>query len=160
MKHIITLKKFLLGSVIGALVILCGGCASNQMEQNFFDKEYDQAGTRFGSYPISDQIKIYLYGVQAVTPPVSVLSRPIAEHGQAAIPYIMGTLNASPTDQNIRDLMVIFETMQRLATYDVSNDKVLLRRLDGYVNGMTNKIWQGYTISKLIQIKQSNRDVD
>ena len=142
------------------LVVLCNGCASNQMEQNFFDKEYDQTGTRFTEYSIPDQIRIYLYGVQSISPPTPVLSRPIAEHGQAAIPYIMGALTANPTDQNIRDLMVIFETMQRLATYDVSHDKMLLRSLDAYTNGMTNKIWRGYTKAKLDQIKKSNREED
>jgi hypothetical protein len=130
------------------------------MEQNFFDKEYDQAGARFAEYSIPDQIKIYLYGVQVTQPPVTVLSRPIAESGKAAIPFILGELQTHPTDQNIRDLMVIFETMQRLATYDVSNDKVLLRKLDTYVNGMSNKIWRGYTKAKLDQIKKSNRDED
>jgi hypothetical protein len=156
----LTKPSFFFKYVAVLLILLCSGCASSQMEQTFFDKEYDQDGSRFATYSIPDQIKIYLYGVQIVRPPIPVLSRPIAERGQAAVPFILGELQANPTEQNIKDLMVIFETMQRLGTYDVQHDKALLRRLDAYVNGMTNKIWQGYTKEKLTQIKKSLRDED
>jgi hypothetical protein len=160
MNRTFTRHSFLLKYLAALLILLCSGCASNSIERNFFDTEYDQAGTRFNNYSIPDQIKIYLYGVQFITPPVPVLSRPIAEHGQAAIPYIMGTLSANPSDQNIKDLMVVFETMQRMATYDVAHDAVLLGKLDAYVNGMTNKIWRGYTKEELTQIKKSNHGED
>lgn len=160
MNHTFSNHSLLLKYVAVLLIILCGGCASNQMERNFFDSEYDQAGTRFNDYTIPDQIKIYLYGVQAVNPPVTVLSRPVAEHGQAAIPYIMNTLSTNPSDQNVRDFIVVFEAMQRLGTYDVANDKQLLQTLDTYVAGMKNNIWRGYTKATLAQIKKANRDED
>jgi hypothetical protein len=160
MKHLVTLQKMLLGGLAAMLIALCGGCADTQLEQNFFDKEYDQAGSRFQHYSIPDQIRIYLYGMQSVTPPTPVLSRVIAGHGQAAIPHILSRLSRSPTDQNVRDLVVVFEAMQRQATYNVAQDAPLLKRLYRYANGMTNKIWRGHTISKLDQIKQSNRDVE
>ncbi|NOU00240.1 MAG: hypothetical protein HOO95_01500 [Gallionella sp.] len=147
-------------ATICCLLLVMSGCASNQMESNFFDKEYDQAGTRFAEYAIPDQIKIYLYGMQAITPPAPVLSRPIAELGQAAILPILGELSRNPTEANIRDLMVVFETMQRLGTYDVANDKMLMKTLDNYVNGMKNNIWRGYTKEKLTQLKKSRSDME
>ncbi len=142
------------------MIVLSSGCANNSMERNFFDAEYDQAGSRFDKYTIPEQIKIYLYGMQEVSPPITVLSRPIAEQGSAAIPYLLNTLNESPTDANIKDLMVVFETMQRLGIYDVSNDKQLLSTLSAFVTGMKNNIWRGYTQSTLTQIKKANREDD
>ncbi len=160
MIRIFTNPSLLIKYLAALLIVLCSACASNQLERNFFETEYDQAGSRFESYSIPDQIKIYLYGVQSVTPPATVLSRPIAEHGKEAIPIIMNELNANPTDENVRDLLVVFETMQRIGTYDVSNDKRLLRTLDTYVDGMKNKIWQGYTKTNLYKIKTSNQETD
>lgn len=160
MIRILTNPSLFVKYLTALLIVLCSGCASNQMERNFFEIEYDQAGSRFESYSIPDQIKIYLYGVQSVTPPATVLSRQIAEHGKEAIPAIMNELNTNPTEENIKDLMVVFETMQRIGTYDVSNDKRLLRTLDNYVDNMKNKIWQGYTKINLYKIKTSNQEAD
>ncbi len=152
--------RTLLNFAIGMLIILCSGCASNQMERDFFDKEYDQSGVRFDTYSITDQIKIYLYGMQFITPPMPVLSRQIAEHGQAAIGPMISELSGNPSEQNINDLMVVFEAMQSMSTYNVQGDKVLIRKLDGYVDGMKNKIVRGYTQARLARIKQSIRDAD
>ena len=146
--------------VAALLVILCSGCATGDMERDYFDKEYDQLGARREGYSIPDKIKIYLYGMQSVTPPATGLSRQIAKHGEAAIPHLLGTLGSNPSDQNIKDLMVVFEAMQSMATYNVQGDRALIRRLDGYVNGMKSKILSGYTQGMLIRIKQSNRDSD
>jgi hypothetical protein len=128
------------------------------MERNFYDKAYDQAGSRFEEYSLRDQIKIYLYGMQVITPSTPVLSRPIAERGQAAIPAILNELSTNPSEQNIKDLMVIFETMERLGSYDVRHDKALIQKLDDYVASMKNGIWRGYTKEKLNQIKKSHSE--
>ena len=89
-----------------------------------------------------------------------MLSRQIAEHGKAAIPYLLGVLDGGSTDRNIRDLMVVFEAMQGMATYNVGSDAALMRKLDGYVNRMTDRIIRGYTQATLYRIKQSARDAD
>lgn len=128
------------------------------MEQDFFNKEYDQTGTRFGEYSIPDQIKIYFYGMQSIRPQVTVLSRPIAEHGAGAVSYLLSALNANPTDANIQDTLVIFETMQRLATYNVQQDKFLIRKLDVYVSRMTDSVKRGQSKSLLAQIKNFSID--
>lgn len=139
-------------------MVLCGGCASNQMEQNFFDKEYDQAGTRFEEYSIPNQIKIYFYGMQSIRPQVTVLSRPIAEHGAKAVPYLLSALSANPTDENIQDALVIFETMQRLATYSVQHDKSLMQKLDAYVSKINGSVKRGQSKSQLAQIRNFSID--
>lgn len=145
---------------IALLIILCSGCASSISPRDFFDKEYDQAGSRFKGYSIPDQINIYLYGMQSVTPPATVLSRQIAEHGQAAIPHLLGALGRNPADQNVKDLMVVFEAMQNIGIYNVQNDPILMRKLEGYVNGMAKGIGYGYTRGTLDRIKHFKYDIN
>jgi hypothetical protein len=153
-------RHFFLKCIIAIVVILFSGCATNQLEHDFFGKEYDQAGTRIKSYPIADQIKIYLYGMQEISPPKTALSIPIAERGGDAIPDILNQLNTYPTEQNIRDLMVIFEMMQRVGSYDVRHDKLLMKKLDGYINGMKNEILRGTSKNQLYRIRAYENDSD
>lgn len=145
--------RFLLKCAIGLLFVLCSGCATNQMERNFFEQGYDSFGTRFESYLLENQIKIYLYGMQSRQPPITVLSRPIAERGLLAKRPLLAELKQHPTDQNIKDLMIIFETMQRIGSYDVQRDKSLMKLLDEYVDGMKNAIWKKQTKNQLAIIK-------
>ena len=154
--NLIAPRKF----VTTLLIFLCCGCASTPSPNEFFDKGYDQAGSRFKEYSIPDQINIYLYGVQFVTPPVTVLSRSIAEHGQAAIPHLLGALGRNPADQNVKDLMVVFEAMQNMATYNVQHDQVLMHKLESYVNSMSKGIVYGYTRGTLDRLERFKYDAD
>jgi hypothetical protein len=129
------------------------------MEHDFFEQGYDGAGTRFESYSLDDQIKIYLYGMQQIQPPMSVLSRPIAERGLVAIPLLLDELKQHPTDQNIRDTMVIFETMQSLGSYDVRHNKSLMKKLDAYISGMKNRMLKVQSNEQLARIK-ANKDYE
>lgn len=142
--------------LLAALLTLCSGCASEQpVGQAFFNQGYDQMGSRFETYSLPDQIKIYLYGVQEIQPPVTVLSRQIASRGATAIPYITDLLAHQPTDQNVRDLIVVFETMQRIGAYNVKRDKALLKLLDHYVSNMTNTVLKGNAKDNMARIKNS-----
>lgn len=146
-------SRILLKCAIGILIIVCAGCATNHVERDFFELGYDGAGSRFESYSLEDQIKIYFYGMQTISPPMTVLSRPIAERGSVAITPLMAELKLHPTDQNIRDAMMIFETMQRIGSYNVQLDKALMKKLNEYVSGMANGIWKAYSKNQMAKIK-------
>ena len=125
------------------------------MERNFFDSEYDQSGTRFETYSLRDQIKIYLYGMQFVSPTVPVLARPIAQRGTEAIPILLTTVEENTNDQTIKDVLVVFSTMQEVGSYNVQRNAPLMKRLGNYVKNMQNIIFKGYAQASLDRIKFS-----
>jgi hypothetical protein len=83
------------------------------------------------------------------------LAGPIAERGAAAVPFLTDRLNASDGDITVRDISLIFETMEASGSYKVSADTRLMGVLASKVSGMKDRDWQATCLKMLQRIKGS-----
>ncbi len=83
------------------------------------------------------------------------LANPIAERGASAVPFLMEQLNASAEDIAVRDILLIFETMEASGSYNVKADAPLMGVLASKVSGMKDKDWQAICLKMLQGIKES-----
>jgi hypothetical protein len=88
-----------------------------------------------------------------VEPPLLGLAKPIAERGAAAIPFLLKQLNAKSDDTTVRDLLLIFQEMMSLKSYDVKGDTVLMSTWDTRVAAMKDKEWRSVCSKLLRSIK-------
>lgn len=143
---------------LGALAIACGlllGCDSHQMERDFFKKPLGTRIERLRQYPLADQYKVFRYGNDVIEPPLIDLAGPIADKGGEAIPFLMEQLKTTKEDLAVRDLVLIFETMSKSKTYDVRDDKTLMRNLASKISEMKDKGWQDSALRMLRRIQNS-----
>jgi RHS repeat-associated protein len=131
------------------------GCRDHQLERSFFDKPAGSRVERLRQYSLADQYKIFRYGNDFKEPPVMELADPIAERGAAAVPFLVDQLRASADDIAIRDILLIFETMEASRSYNVKADTSLMGVLASKVSGMKDKDWQAICLKKLQRIKDS-----
>jgi hypothetical protein len=75
-------------------------------------------------------------------PPVFELADPIAEKGEMVMPFLLEQLSGTPEDKTVDDIIVIFEAMARLKTYNVSRDVALMTKLTSKVSEMKDEHWK------------------
>jgi hypothetical protein len=131
------------------------GCRNHHLEKRFFDKPAGDRVERLRQYSLADQYKIFRYGNDAKEPPAMELAGPIAERGAAAVPFLTDRLNASDGDITVRDISLIFETMEASGSYKVSADTRLMGVLASKVSGMKDRDWQATCLKMLQRIKGS-----
>jgi hypothetical protein len=56
--------------------------------------------------------EIFRYGNDQKEPPAMELAGPIAERGGEAVPFLLNKLNVDKGDIAVRDILLIFETME------------------------------------------------
>ena len=84
------------------------------------------------------------------------LADPIAERGAAAVPFLVEQLKSRTDDLTVRDILLIFETMARLKSYDVKGDAALMNLLASKVAGVKHKEWRSVCFEMLQRIKHPN----
>ena len=124
--------------------------------KNFFRQSPGDRIARFRQYSLGDQYKIFRYGMDKKEPPFMDLANPIAERGEEAVPFLLGQLNTHPDDLTTRDILLIFESMAQLKTYEVKSDALLMKTVTSRVSEMKDKEWRT-TCSKSIQRILENR---
>ncbi|WP_035349500.1 hypothetical protein [Edaphobacter aggregans] len=129
------------------------GCWDHRLEKSFFDKPACDRVSRLRQYPLADQYKIFRYGNDVKELPATELARPIAERGASAVPFLTDQLNASADDIAIRDILLIFESMEASGSYDVRANAALMGVLTSKVSGMKDKDWQAICRKMLQRIK-------
>jgi len=139
--------------VLGCFIAL--GCRDHHLEKSFFDKPAADRVERLRQYSLADQYKIFRYGNDRKEPPPMELANPIAERGASAVPFLMEQLNASAEDIAVRDILLIFETMEASGSYNVKADAPLMGVLASKVSGMKDKDWQAICLKMLQGIKES-----
>jgi len=139
--------------VLGCFMAL--GCRDHHLEKSFFDKPAADRVERLRQYSLADQYKIFRYGNDRKEPPAMELANPIAERGASAVPFLMEQLNASAEDIAVRDILLIFETMEASGSYNVKADAPLMGVLASKVSGMKDKDWQAICLKMLQGIKES-----
>jgi hypothetical protein len=88
-------------------------------------------------------------------PPDMGLSDPIAERGADAVPFLVNKLNVEEGDIAVRDILLIFETMEVTGSYDVKADVSLMNTLTSKVAGMKSQRWQDTCLKQLKEIRES-----
>lgn len=139
--------------LLGCFIAL--GCRDHHLEKSFFDKPAADRVERMRQYSLADQYKIFRYGSDRKEPPAMELANPIAERGASAVPFLMEQLNASAEDIAVRDILLIFETMEASGSYNVKADAPLMGVLASKVSGMKDKDWQAIRLKMLQGIKES-----
>jgi hypothetical protein len=133
-----------------AAVTIANGCSAESIEQSFFDKPPQSRVERLRNYSLEDQYRIFRYGNDRIEPPVMELAKPIAERGKTAIPFLHAQLRGATDDQTIRDILLIFETMTRLRTYDLQSNRPLMNDVRSKVSYLKDRPW-GETCRKMLR---------
>jgi hypothetical protein len=145
-------------AIIGALWFICGtavcGCGNYRFERHVvFGGPSATRIDRVRQYSLEDQYRIFRYGNDVVEPPLFGLAQPIAERGATAIPFLEKQLKTEPDDTTVRDLLLIFQEMTSLKSYDVKGDSILMSTLDIKVSAIKDKEWRSVCSRMLRNIK-------
>ena len=97
---------------------------------------------KFGSYDIETQYEIFICGNQTIHPPAIYLARPFALQGEKAADFLKVKLYETKNDHTIRDVILVFETMCVLNTYDVASDSELIRLFKNKTEIIKNDDWR------------------
>lgn len=135
--------------------LIAFGCRDHHLERSFFDKPIRDRVECLRQYPLADQYRIFRYGNDFKEPPVMELADPIAERGAAAVPFLIDQLRASADDIAIRDILLIFETMETSGSYNVKADTALMGILVSKVSGMRDMDWQATCLKRLQRVNDS-----
>jgi hypothetical protein len=136
--------------------IIFTGCASHRLEREFFSK--NPAATRVDrlrQYSLEDQYRLFRYGNDRFEPPLTGLARPIAERGSSAIPFLLEKLKQQADDITVRDVLLVFETMGSIKSYDVKSDAVVMGALRSRVSTMNDAGWQTVCLNMLGRIESN-----
>jgi hypothetical protein len=123
------------------------------MEKDFFRQPLGTRIERLRQYPLEDQYKIYRYGNDVVHPPLTDLAIPIAERGEAVVPFLVTRLNAERDDFSVRDILLVLERMKSLKTFDARSDSAVMAALDLHVSQVKDKDWKAICLRMLQEIK-------
>jgi hypothetical protein len=124
-----------------AAVAVASGCSGKSLEQSFFDKSPHDRVERLRRYSLEEQYRIFRYGNDRIEPPIMELAKPLAERGETAIPFLHAQLRRAADDQTLRDILLVFETMIRLRTYDLKSNGPLMADLRSKVSDLKNRPW-------------------
>ncbi|WP_035353593.1 hypothetical protein [Edaphobacter aggregans] len=142
-------------SILPMLLLACFvglGCRDHHIEKDFFGKPPADRVERLRQYSLDDQYKIFRYGNDVKEPPTMELAVPIAERGASAVPFLVGHLRAATDDIAVRDILLIFERMDAIGSYNVKADTALMGLLGSKISGMKDKDWQASCLKRLQRI--------
>ena len=86
-------------------------------------------------------------------PPNVELADPIAERGKMAVPFLMEQLIGKPDNGMVNDVLLIFEAMARLHTYNVRADQSVTTTLTARVAEMKEGLLKTRAMKTLEYIK-------
>jgi len=118
------------------------------------EKSLQYRGNDFSNYDIDKQYAIYICGNQFVHPPMLYLAELFAKEGNKVVGYLKLKLLDANDDLTIRDLVLVFNEMSRLKSYDVANDDELMHLVSQKVEGMKDPGWKQTTQEMVAEIKK------
>lgn len=110
-----------------------------------------QRQEEFGRLDISTQYPIYICGNQKVHPPTIYLAESFAKEGKKIVPFLKEKLETTKSDSTIRDIVYVCGWMQRLKTYDVASDSVLISLINRKTSEMHDAFWRAH-VKKEVEI--------
>lgn len=140
--------------VIG-LAATHAGCRAHDFERGFFSEPLATRVERSRQLSLEQQYQVFRYANDVIHPPLMDMADPIAERGKEAVPFLLKQLQVDETDIAVRDIVLIFERMALLRTYDVKSNPALLDALIARVVKMKDRDWQAMSESRLKRIKDT-----
>jgi hypothetical protein len=125
-------------------------CQTRDFERRFFKQPLETRVERSRQLSLEEQYKVFRYGNDVVHPPLMDLADPIAERGRAAVAFLLSQLDGDHRDTATRDILLVFERMAFLKSYDVKADQVVMKTLSARVANMRDRQWQP-TCQKMLQ---------
>ena len=140
-----------------ALLLGCLGflaCAGHKFERRFiFGVPARERVDRLRQYSLEDQFSIFRYGNDHIEPPLMDLAGPIAEKGQAVVPFLLGKLDPNADDMTVRDVLFVFYMMASMKYYDVKSDAPAMEKLRSRVSAMKDARWKANCLDTLRRIE-------
>jgi hypothetical protein len=149
-------KSITLWAISALLCLAAGGCRDQRIEHRFFDNSLGDRIQRLRQYSLPDQYKIFRYGMDHREPPDMGLAVPIADRGASAVPFLFNRLRESTDDLEVRDILLILETMAARRTYDVASDAMLMNILTNKVERASDMGWRDIDQKTLRRIQDRN----
>src|SRR5262245_31771868 len=100
------------------------------LSKTFFQKPASVRMNEFGTLDVERQYAVFICGNQFMEPPTIELAGPFAKEGQAVVGFLKAKLAAARGDLTIRDILLVFEEMSKLKTYDVAADSDLMKVIE------------------------------
>ncbi|MDB5932955.1 MAG: hypothetical protein JWQ01_299 [Massilia sp.] len=138
------------------------GCRSTPLESltqqlnrdarvsSFFSEfNAEQRQVEFARLDIERQYLTYLCGNQKIHPPTLYLAESFAKVGAQGVPFLMAKLYLTKSDMTIRDIIYVFAWMQRLKTYNVVTDKLLIGLLWKKTSEIHDDFWRGQVYKEI-----------
>jgi hypothetical protein len=130
------------------------GCANRRLETEFFFKNPPATRVdRLRQYSLEDQYRLFRYGNDKFEPPLTGLAIPIAERGQAVVPFLLGKIDPEADDVTVRDVLLVFERMAATKSYDVKSDAAVMETLHSRVLAMKDAGWRVVCANMLRRIE-------
>jgi hypothetical protein len=123
--------------------VLFVGCRSRRLEKDFFFKNPPATRIqRLRRYSLEDQYRLFRYGNDKFEPPLTGLAEPIAEKGKTVVPFLLGKVGPGTDDIAVRDVLLVFETMSSIRSYDVKSDELIMNTLRSRISTMNDDGWK------------------
>lgn len=155
---------------IGFLIALCvflGSCAfawqsPHQKEcrpwlNSFFQQSFRDRISSFKDLDPEAQYAVYICGNRVIHPPATYLAEPFAQEGAAVIPLLIERLDQAKDDLTVRDILLVFSEMSRLATYDVMSNSDLFELMKKKTREITDPHWRRMSEGLLAEIRAEIR---
>jgi hypothetical protein len=139
-----------------AFITILMACPDQRFERDFFFKQ--PAATRLDrmrNFPLEEQYRLFRYGNDKFEPPLMGLAKPIAEKGERAVPFLVAKLNTESDDISVRDVLLIFDTMAAIKSYDVKSNAPLMEKLHLRVSAMKDAEWKAICLKTLRSIESN-----
>ena len=141
------------------LISFLAGCASSRIEgvdvsaaRAFYKQPTAQQLKTFRQNTVSDQPNLYFFGNQVRHPPAIYLARCFALNGKSAVVLLRSKLVEASGDLTVRDITMLFATIDAMGTYDVAGDVQLMRALSARVAKMQDEGWRDTAEKKIASI--------
>jgi hypothetical protein len=128
--------------------------------ETFFRKPTTVQMAEFSDYSVKDEYALYICGSQVREPPSIHLAIPFAKKGKAAVGLLRTKLAATRSDLTIRDILFVFEEMERLRSYDVASDDDLMKLIDVAVDRVKDPVWKKQCEQSVKEIRNRRQAVE
>ena len=131
------------------LLLTCSSCIAasdicRPFMTTFFRMPAKERTAKLGTFSLEKQYDMYICGMQEIEPPDD-LSATFALGGNNVVDLLKIKLSEAKKDETISDIIRVFSEITRLKTYDVRNDKELLKLLTNSFKIINDAYWRRIT---------------
>ena len=125
-----------------------------QLARTFFQLPHKIQTEEFLRSDLETRYAIYLCGNQYMRPATIYLAEPFARGGKNVADFLQPKLARANDDLTVRDIVRVFREMRRIGTYDVANDRDLMRLISARVESMKVAEWKESVTRMVEEIKR------